>query len=220
MFFFFNGFNAVQNILSNYEETKENILPPFETYNSKIIVANDITYKYRENEQFSDNTIKECRDILSRFMSVINKYKNTQYKLKMNKATIYSWFVFIKQNQMLDDVDISSVIYLFETFRDYFKGKIKKLNEYQQDAINRYENNKEEMPYLENMINTFNQRASMGSTDALSIIYRDIILSLFSMYIVGYPDADKLQEFNIAASKGVLNALEILYEKYDWGVNF
>lgn len=184
------------------------------------IVANDITYKYRENEQFSDSTIQECRDILSRLMNVINKYKNTQYKLKMNKATIYSWFVFMKQNRMLDDVDLSSVIYAFETFRDYFKGKIKTLNEYQEQIIYRFENNKAEMPYLENMISTFNQRASMGSTDALSIIYRDIILYVFSKYITGNMDNQKFQEFNNSAGKGVLTALELLYEKYDWGVTF
>ena len=153
-------------------------------------------------------------------MSVINKYKNTQYKLKMNKATIYSWFVFIKQNQSLDDVDVSTVIYSFETFRDYFKGKIKNLNEYQGQIIHYYENNKDEIPYLENMISTFNQRASMGSTDALSIIYRDIILFVFSKYITGNIDDQKLQEFNTAAGKGVLTALELLYEKYDWGVVF
>ena len=29
------------------------------------------------------------------------------------------------------------------------------------------------------MLNTFNQRSSMGSTDALSIIYRDIIITVF-----------------------------------------
>ncbi len=184
------------------------------------IVANDITYKYRENEQFSDSTIQECRDILSRLMNVINKYKNTQYKLKMNKATIYSWFVFMKQNRMLNDVDLSSVIYAFETFRDYFKGKIKTLNEYQEQIIYRFENNKAEMPYLENMISTFNQRASMGSTDALSIIYRDIILYVFSKYITGNMDNQKFQEFNNSAGKGVLTALELLYEKYDWGVTF
>ena len=184
------------------------------------IVANDITNKYRENKKFSDSTIQECKVILSNLMNVINKYKNTQYKLKMNKATIYSWFVFMKQNRMLDDVDLSSVIYAFETFRDYFKGKIKNLNEYQEQIIRRYENNKEDLPYLENMISTFNQRASMGSTDALSIIYRDIILFVFSKYIIGNMDNQKLREFNTVANKGVLAALEFLYEKYNWGVTF
>ncbi len=29
------------------------------------------------------------------------------------------------------------------------------------------------------MLNTFNQRSSKGSTDALSIIYRDIIITVF-----------------------------------------
>ena len=36
------------------------------------------------------------------------------------------------------------------------------------------------VPFFELMLNTFNQRASMGSTDALSIIYRDIIINIYS----------------------------------------
>lgn len=184
------------------------------------IVSNDITDKYRDNDRFSDSTIQECKGILSTFMEVINKYKNSNYKLKMNKATIYSWFVFIKQNHSLSDSDISSVIYSFETFRDYFKGKIKKLNEYQEKIVSKYENKKKEVSYLENMISVFNQRASMGSTDALSIIYRDIILYIFSQYITDHKEDKIFCEFSIETNKGVLNALEYIYNKYDWGVTF
>ncbi len=184
------------------------------------ILASDITERYRENERFSDTTVQDCQDILSRFISVVDKYKDTDYKLKMNKATIYSWFVFIRQNRLLDDDEISSVIFSFEIYRDYFKGKLRLLNDYQKQIIRRYENNKDAMPYLENMISTFNQRASMGSTDALSIIYRDIILFLFSKFVTGQMDDTILQEFNNEGNKGVLNALDTIYEKYNWGEVF
>ena len=39
-------------------------------------------------------------------------------------------------------------------------------------------------------------------------------------YITGNMDNQKFQEFNNSAGKGVLTALELLYEKYDWGVTF
>ena len=184
------------------------------------ILASDITERYRENKRFSDKTIRDCKDILSKFINVINKYKNTDYKLKMNKATIYSWFVFIRQNHLLTNDDISTIIYSFETYRDYFKGKIRVLNDYQKELIQQYEINKEAMPYLENMISIFNQRASMGSTDSLSIIYRDIILFVFARYITGNADDPILQRFRSEADKGILNALESLYLEKEWGVDF
>ncbi len=184
------------------------------------IEANDITNKYRENESFSESTINECKNTLSKLMMVINECKDNKYKLKMNKATIYSWFVFIKQNNMLSDQEISSVIYAFEMFRDYYKRKPMRFTEQQKSIIESYVSNREYMPYLENMINVFNQRASMGSTDALSIIYRDIILSVFSKYILGHKDDKIVREFNSEANKGVLNALGYIYGKYEWGVTF
>ena len=36
-------FDGYLKVYSDYEDTKENILPPFDTYNSNVIVANDIT---------------------------------------------------------------------------------------------------------------------------------------------------------------------------------
>ena len=184
------------------------------------IVASDITDKYRENNSFSEGTIQECKNILSKFMAVVNKYQSTKYKLKLNKATIYSWFVVIRQNGLLSDMDISSVMYSFEMFRDYYKGKIRVLDDHQEKIKSFYTNHQNEMPYLENMINIFNQRASMGSTDALSIIYRDIILFVFSKFMTGHLNDTILCEFNSEADKGVLNALEYVYDKYDWGVTF
>ena len=101
------------------------------------IVAGDISQKYRENEQFSDSTIDLCKEILSTFMSVVNDYQPESYKLKMNKATIYSWFVFLKQNQTLSQKEFSTVLYSFEIMRDYIKGKTIN-NEYQELVVKKY----------------------------------------------------------------------------------
>ncbi len=184
------------------------------------IIASDITDKYRENNSFTDSTISECKEILLKFMTAVKTYQNALYNLKLNKATIYSWFIFIKSNNSLSVEDISSVIYSFEIYRDYFKGKINDLNGYHDYIINHFFNYQNDLPYLENMINVFNQRASMGSTDALSIIYRDIILFIFCQCVIGCTNNSILDDFDREATKSVQNALEYIYNKYDWGKSF
>ena len=184
------------------------------------IVASDINDRYRKNKAFSETTIQECQNVLMKFMNIILHYNNTRYKLKVNKATIYSWFVFIKRNHDLSEFDISSVMYAFEVTRDYLKGKLKVPNNYQQAIIEQYEKRKQDIPSLEAMINIFNQRSSMGSTDALSIIYRDIILYIYSRFEMGYIDDIILCDFNEHASDNVSSALEYIYNKYKWGENF
>lgn len=183
------------------------------------IVASDISEKYRENEKFSDSTIITCESILSKFMNIVNDYHPTQYKLKMNKATIYSWFVFLRQNRDLSEEEISEVIYSFEAIRDYLKGKNLN-NECQYYIIEKYEWLRERVPYIEVMFNLFNQRASMGSTDALSIIYRDIILYLFSKFITDQTDDEITLSFHEKAKNSVSSALEYVYNAFCWGEVF
>lgn len=184
------------------------------------IIASDISEKYRENDKFSDDTIFECKKVLSDFISVVKDQHSDFYHLKMNKATIYSWFVFIKQNNSLSLKEISYVIYSFETIRDYLKGKLTVKNDFHQKMIAKYENLKSKVLYLEVMVNVFNQRASMGSTDALSIIYRDIILYVFSCLINHDESNSVLVDFHNTAINSVSNALEFIYEKYKWGETF
>ena len=184
------------------------------------IVASDITEKYRDNNSFTEDAIQECKSILSKFIIAVNKIRNDRYSLKLNKATIYSWFVFIKQNNSLNNENISSVIYAFETFRDYYKGKNGIFTKYQDQIISEYIEHQNEIPYLENMINIFNQKSSMGSTDVLSIIYRDIILFVFSKYITNDLSHQIVCDFRKEAEKGIVTALEFIYNKYYWGMEF
>lgn len=183
------------------------------------IVASDISEKYRENEKFSDSTIITCESILSKFMNIVNDYQPESYKLKMNKATLYSWFVFLKQNQTLSQKEFSTVLYSFEIMRDYIKGKTIN-NEYQELVVKKYKELRKKYPYIEIMFNLFNQRASIGSTDALSIIYRDIIIYLFSKLIFDDSNDEIMQEFDERAKSNVQEALEYIYTSHCWGENF
>ena len=75
------------------------------------IIASDISDKYRDDIAFSKNTINECHYVLERFMKIVDS-NSYYYRIKMNKATIYSWFVFIKENNSLSVSDLSSIILL------------------------------------------------------------------------------------------------------------
>lgn len=71
------------------------------------------------------------------------------------------------------------------------------------------------------MLNTFNQRASMGSTDALSIIYRDIIITIFHDALLN--DTTELLDFALYAFKNAQNmnyVLESIVNKYNWDEHF
>lgn len=185
------------------------------------IVASNISEKYRLNDSFSYYTIDECHFILSRFIDIINiYYSKTIARLKLTKATIYSWLVFIKQSPKWSNADISYIMYCFETARSYFKNisknNIHNMNlEIEMDNIFQYG----EPVKLEALLNIFNQRASMGSTDALSIIYRDIILYVFSCYILNIHN-DIICDYDRIAKDSVSKAIDYIYDKYRWGVNF
>lgn len=141
----------------------------------KKITANDISKRYRNDEKFMENTIKDTEKVLLSFMQAVDK--DSIYKPKFSKATLLSWFIFIKGHENLEKENLRSQIYFFEGARDFLKGK--HLETVKQMSGKIYEKLLENYGYFESMINMFNQRASMGSTDALSIVYRDIILNVF-----------------------------------------
>lgn len=181
------------------------------------VIASDIANRYREDEKFSDESIKECSKILSCFMNVV-KSKSVDYKFSFNKATIFSWFVFIKQRYSeLSVDDLLKTMLTFEIIRDYLKGK--NLPDCTNQYIEWFNKEKKTRAYIEVLMNTFNQRASIGSTDALSIIYRDIILYVFSQIVSESPN-EILDMFETKVTDNVSSALEHIYSQYKWGEVF
>lgn len=186
----------------------------------KKIAANDISDKYRSNIPFSNVTMKISEQVLTRLMAtIVNANDNSIYKPKFSKATLFSWLVFIKNHSEIEDAKLAESIMRFEASRDFLKGKIKD---------NLFENYSEwfnpllsEFPFFEVMINTYNQRASMGSTDALSIIYRDIIINVF--YSVILDDNNSLLfDFKnfFEENQNLAITLDEIYDKYKWGEVF
>ena len=185
------------------------------------IISGMINDKYRVSSAFSKSTVEECNYILSRFVKIIDIYSiKSSARLKLTKATLYSWLVFIKQYPQWDDSTISYIMYCFETARDYYKFKTKR--EYTNRSLEQEIHRmflREDPINLEALLNIYNQRASMGSTDVLSIIYRDIILYIFSCGVLGIRE-DRFIDYTKYADESVMKAIDYLYNKYEWGLVF
>lgn len=182
----------------------------------KKITSNDISIQYRQAIPFSDECIRIVSKTLEKFMECIIGWDD--FKYSFNKATIFSWFVFIRRNLSLSDTELKNVIGYFEFCRAFIKGKYKKVD---QRYIEVFSSLQKRNSFFEIMLNTFNQRSSMGSTDALSIIYRDIIITVFRDMLWG--NETELIQYTINTFKELENlnyTLEKIVEKYNWGEKF
>ena len=111
-------------------------------------------------------------------------------------------------------------MYSFEILRDYYKGKQVDLSIINDILYNEDINSFMRLAYMEPIMNTFNQRASMGSTDVSSIIYRDIILHIFSRLVLHDYNNSVFIDFERNAVKGTAYALDYIYDVYRWGEKF
>ena len=182
----------------------------------KKITSNDISIQYRQAIPFSDECIRIVAKTLEKFMECIIGWDD--FKYSFNKATIFSWFVFIRRNLSLSDTELKNVIGYFEFCRAFIKGKYKKVD---QRYIEVFSSLQKRNSFFEIMLNTFNQRSSMGSTDALSIIYRYIIITVFRDMLWG--NETELIQYTINTFKELENlnyTLEKIVEKYNWGEKF
>lgn len=182
----------------------------------KKITSNDISIQYRQAIPFSDECIRTVAKTLEKFMECIIGWDD--FKYSFNKATIFSWFVFIRRNLSLSDMELKNVIGYFEFCRAFIKGKYKKVD---QRYIEVFSSLQKRNSFFEIMLNTFNQRSSMGSTDALSIIYRDIIITVFRDML--WENETELIQYTINTFKELENlnyTLEKIVEKYNWGEKF
>jgi DNA topoisomerase I len=80
-------FDGYLKVYEDYEETKDNILPPFETYKSKVIVSNDITKEQKFTKPPARYTeaklIKELEELgigrPSTYAKIIDNLKSRNY---------------------------------------------------------------------------------------------------------------------------------------------
>lgn len=182
----------------------------------KKVTSTEISDKYRYNIPFSIESVYITGDVLKKFMICI--MKPSDIKIVFNKATLFSWFVFIKSNIDITSDNLSEVMLVFEVSRNYLKGKYKSI---EQKIFSKIEILQNKYPFFEILINTFNQRASMGSTDALSIIYRDIILNLFRDMIDGnHSELVNIALFTFKEKQSMNYVLEEIVTQMGWGEHF
>ena len=118
----------------------------------------------------------------------------------------------------MDEAQFDETIVYFEYCRAFIKGKFKNINELYSNGYNRLN---KKLPFFELMLNTFNQRSSMGSTDALSIIYRDIIIAVFRDALLLDGSGLVTCALNTFSEHENFNSvLEVIVRDYNWGEKF
>lgn len=184
----------------------------------KKITSSNISEKYRNNEPFNDNIIDAVKDTLSFFIksSKRGQEKFIITKLNINKATLFSWLIFSYRNKDYIDSEImSELIYTFEYAREVIKGKTKEMPfGYEKIASILHSDS-----FINQMLLVFNQRASMGSTDATSIIYRDIILEIYlTVYFTNIIYQNSLEKYlNDINNNSIGQLLETISYELNWG---
>lgn len=182
----------------------------------KKITSTELSEQYRKGIPFADECIDTADSVLQKFiLSILN---NSDQKFTFTKATLFSWFVFIRHNLYIEDGILKEVIANFEFCRAYAKGKFKRADN---SYVNTYHRMQSELPFFELMLSAYHQRSSMGSTDASSIIYRDIIITLFADAFLKEKN-DRLEHaLNIfERTRSMNHVLENMAEIYNWGEVF
>lgn len=204
---FSNSRLAYDEIISKYCYTLE-----LKTLKKKI-TSNDLSDQYRKNISFDESSLFKAKKVIDILMDVLSLDKPE--KIKLNKATLFSWFIFISKNiEKITFYQIEELFYRFEKSRQNIKKKNFDENEDEQNIIKFYNNNQ----LTENLLLIFNQRSSMGSTDANSIIIRDLIIHLF-FYELFDKDNQVYILFNdiYNDNKSVPITLEYIITSNKWG---
>lgn len=204
---FSNSRLAYDEIISKYCYTLE-----LKTLKKKI-TSNDLSDKYRNNSSFNDYSLIRAKNVIDILMKVLSSDKFE--KIKLNKATLFSWFIFISKNlEKIELAQIETLFFRFEKSRQNIKKKEFVNANDELNIINIDEN----MELTENLLLIFNQRSSMGSTDANSIIVRDIIIHLF-FYELFEPENSMYKLFSktYLEQRSVPITLDIFMKITNWG---
>lgn len=183
----------------------------------KKITTNDLTEKYRLDTIFSAEVIFEAKRAIELLIEAIKEKCFNQDGLSLNKATLYSWLIFIVKNRnRLNPASLGEIIYGFENSRLYSKGKLE-INIFNY-GIGDMKYLQKTYPFYQSMFLLFNQKASMGSTDVRSIVSRDIILELYRMICFDENnEALKWFLYEFYDTNNLPNCIERFEERYNWG---
>lgn len=173
-------------------------------FNRKI-TSGMLADRYRETRPFENSVISNASEAITTFAQAIDSMHestaNSNNRARFNKATLLSWLLFSLKNLGLNPVSFGDFILHFELLRR--QANI--------DAHGSYN-------LTTTLINLFNKRASMASTDAGAVVLRDFVLQYFGEEF-GIVSGGIFQEVNSVFSYTDLSDdnLERLISSYRWG---
>lgn len=182
---------------------------------TKKITSNNITEKFVSTEGFGEKIYSEVKDVIIYFIESLYEVKaEFPIKLNLNKATLYSWLLFTYRNKLtLNYNELGTLIYKFENVRQEFKGKTLSHNLQLENKIIQIN-----YPYFQSMILLFNQKASMGSTDVTSIVFRDIILEISKEIILKRDNKlSNMLATDYSITQNLQQSIEYLIGDLNWG---
>jgi hypothetical protein len=143
-----------------------------ETLNTKI-TAGLVTEHYRSAEPFSDRAVQKTDFALG----LLGKILNLDTNIKFNKATIFSWLIFLSQFEDAYRIppigSLSQFLLDFENTRQAARGSHHQLFGHYGDF--QFFN----LQTKRNLVLLFNDRASSRVADVSSVILRDFIIWVF-----------------------------------------
>lgn len=182
---------------------------------TKKITSNNITEKFVSTEGFGEKIYSDVKNVIIYFLESLHMVKaEIPIKLNLNKATLYSWLLFTYRNKLtLNHNELGTLIYKFENVRQEFKGKTLSHRLQLENKIIQFK-----YPYFQSMILLFNQKASMGSTDVTSIIFRDIILEISKEIILEKDNKlSNMLATDYRITQNLQQSIEYLIRDLNWG---
>lgn len=185
----------------------------------KKITATDISNHYRNRSLFSNECIYVAQTTTNKFLTAIKKLKNDkEAKFTLNKASLYSFLVFTRQNLELGNDVLLKILLNFEFCRTVANGKIWI---YKEECIDVYKRMKDRLSLFESLLLVFNRCSNKGNVNITDILYRDVVVNLFRDAFLD-TKSSLLEAYNNKCinEENVINVLNDIIEAYNWGENY
>ena len=166
--------------------------------------ANSVTARYRESTGFSKILEKSARNSLKDLYNFLNRRET---ETKLNKATIFTWLIFIHsaRKRLKTRSSLPQFFDLFESFREDPLTALK--SKMFPKGVSR--------SALISVVNIYQDRASSRVSDVSSVVLRDFIL--WGMFAVMYPDEASSDSTLQAANE---NFIDILFASNTQSVEY
>ncbi|MGO4718149.1 DUF262 domain-containing protein [Stenotrophomonas sp. 2MCAF14_2] len=125
------------------------------------VTASAVSELYRDGSPLSEWVSVRLRQACDLFIKVYRKAANSTHGIRLNKATMYSWLIFLVR------FDGKYVRGLAEFFADF---------EFSRGAAGGYELADDSFKKFNSFLVLFNDRASSRASDVSSVLIRDVVL--------------------------------------------